>query len=103
MASGGVSAKPGGRSSPPKRVTTHFYATDPFELIHAMIDKIEVAASDQRGKADVALIGALAAIVECAPSPNENAASEGGDVGRVLVVAGAGCQRYLGGVSFAQA
>ena len=64
--------------------------TEAFDAIRSLIERIEVHAGAKRGQPDVILIGALAAILDFASA--EKSAS---DVGRVLVVAGAGYQRCL--------
>jgi hypothetical protein len=64
-----------------------------MEIIRSLIERIEVHAGQQRGKADVILVGALAQILTFTRQKN-NAASNG-DGGRVLMVAGARYQRCL--------
>ena len=59
-----------------------------MEIIRSMIDRIEVRAGEERGKAEVILVGALAQILTFTQQ-NKTAASNGSD-GRVLMVAGVG-------------
>ena len=59
-----------------------------MEIIRSMIDRIEVTAGQERGKAEVILVGALAQILTFTQQ-NKTAASNGSD-GRVLMVAGVG-------------
>ncbi|MBT4084608.1 MAG: recombinase family protein [Alphaproteobacteria bacterium] len=59
-----------------------------MEIIRSMIDHIEVHAGEERGEAEVILVGALAQILAFTQQ-NNTAASNGSD-GRVLMVAGAG-------------
>nr|MBC8269582.1 hypothetical protein [Rhodospirillaceae bacterium] len=58
-----------------------------MEIIRSMIDRIEVSVGEERGKAEVILVGALAQILTFTQQ-NKTAASNGSD-GRVLLVAGA--------------
>jgi len=58
-----------------------------------LIDRVEVTAGAERGKPNVVLVGALAAILAFTQNNNAALISENG--GRVLLVAGACCQRYL--------
>ena len=64
-----------------------------MDLIRAMVDRIEVHEGPERGKPDVTLVGALAAIL--AFTQQDKTAAPCGDGGRVLMVAGARNQRYL--------
>ena len=59
-----------------------------MDLIRAMVDRIEVHEGPERGKPDVTLVGALAAIL--AFTQQDKTAAPGGDGGRVLMVAGVG-------------
>ena len=59
-----------------------------MEIIRSMIDRIEVSAGQERGKAEVILVGALVQILTFTQQ-NKTAASNGSD-GRVLMVAGVG-------------
>ena len=62
-----------------------------MDAIRSMIDRIEVSAGEARGEPHVLLVGALAAVLQFASAPRtQNAATEGGGVGRVLLVAGVG-------------
>jgi glucose-6-phosphate dehydrogenase assembly protein OpcA len=64
-----------------------------MEIIRSMIDRIEVSAGDRRGAPQVLLVGALASILDYAAmseAQTQNAASGGGGVCRVLMVAGVG-------------
>ena len=64
-----------------------------MDIIRSLIDRIKVAEGEERGKPDVILVGALAAILAF---PQKNTAaliSENG--GRVFLVAGARNRRYL--------
>ncbi|MCR9074120.1 MAG: recombinase family protein [Alphaproteobacteria bacterium] len=63
-----------------------------MEIIRSLIDRIEISPGAKRGHAEVLLVGALASILDYASSPTaqtQNAASGGGGVCRVLLVAGA--------------
>jgi acetyl-CoA carboxylase alpha subunit len=64
-----------------------------MDLIRSMIERIEVHSGQVRGKPDVILIGALAQIL--AFTQQKTTAASNGSDGRVLMVAGARCQRYL--------
>jgi site-specific DNA recombinase len=66
--------------------TTKHRAT---EIIRSLIEKIVVSPTGQRGKSDVVLHGALASILAYA-SETARSAVVSYDVGRVLMVAGAG-------------
>ena len=59
-----------------------------MDIIRSLIDRIEVAEGAERGKPDVILIGALAAIL--AFTQNDNAALISENGGRVFLVAGVG-------------
>ncbi len=61
-----------------------------MEIIRGLIERIEVAPGDMRGKANVTLFGALASILDFAMGPaNAKATADGGSC-RVSMVAGAG-------------
>jgi site-specific DNA recombinase len=64
-----------------------------MDIIRSLIDRIEVAEGADRGKPDVVLIGALAAILAFTQNNTAALISENG--GRVLFVAGARYRRYL--------
>ena len=66
--------------------TTKHQAT---EIIRSIIEKIVVSPTDQRGKSDVVLHGALASILAYASDTAQSGVVSSG-VGRVLLVAGAG-------------
>ena len=66
--------------------TTKHQAT---EIIRSMIEKIVVSPTSQRGKSDVVLHGALASILAYA-SDTAQSGVVSSNVGRVLLVAGAG-------------
>ena len=68
-----------------------------MELIRSMIEKIEVHDGEERGKPDVILVGVLAQIL--AFTQQNNTAASNGSGGRVLMVAGARCQRFRTPVS----
>ena len=59
------------------------------DIIHSLVDRVEVHAGERRGETQVNLVGALAQILDFASTQSKTAAS-GGDGGRVLLVAGAG-------------
>ena len=59
-----------------------------MDIIRSLIDRIEVTEGTERGKPDVVLIGALAAILAFTQNNTAALISENG--GRVLLVAGAG-------------
>jgi site-specific DNA recombinase len=69
-------------------LTDDIFRHQAMDIIRSMIDHIEVRASEERGKPDVILVGALAQIIAYSQQ-NKTAASLGSD-GRVLMVAGAG-------------
>ena len=58
-----------------------------MDIIRSLIDRIEVTEGTERGKPDVVLIGALAAILAFTQNNTAALISENG--GRVLLVAGA--------------
>ena len=58
---------------------------DAFDAIRSLIERIEVRPGAERGRPDVTLVGALAAILDFA----SRAGNLSGD-GRVLLVAGVG-------------
>ena len=64
-----------------------------MDIIRSLIDRVEVTEGTERGKPEVTLVGALAAILGYA-SQIKTATSDR-DGGRVLMVAGARNQRYL--------
>jgi len=64
-----------------------------MDIIRSLIDRIEVTEGAERGKPDVVLVGALAAIL--AFTQNNTAALISENDGRVLLVAGARNRRYL--------
>jgi hypothetical protein len=64
-----------------------------MDIIRALIDRVEVAEGAERGKPDVILAGALAAILAFTQKNTGALISENG--GRVLLVAGARNRRYL--------
>ena len=69
-----------------KKAPTKLQAT---EVIRSLIQKIVVSATSKRGKCDIVLQGALACILQYASDPDEGDTTSS-NVGRVLLVAGAG-------------
>jgi site-specific DNA recombinase len=63
------------------------------EIIRSLLDRIEIHPGQERGHCDVMIVGALAQIVAFAQQKTTAASSGRG--GTFLMVAGAGCQRYL--------
>ncbi len=61
-----------------------------MEIIRGLIERIEVAPGDMRGKANVTLYGALASILDFAVGATNAKATANGGLCRVLMVAGAG-------------
>ena len=59
-----------------------------MDIIRSLIDRIKVAEGEERGKPDVILVGALAAILAFTQKNTAALISENG--GRALLVAGAG-------------
>ena len=64
-----------------------------MDIIRSLIDRVEVTEAADRGKPNVVLVGALAAILTF--TQNNTAALMSEDGGRVLMVAGARNRRYL--------
>jgi site-specific DNA recombinase len=61
-----------------------------MEIVRSMIDHIEVSESETGGEPQLLLVGTLAAVLDfAAAATNKKAATVGGGVGRVLMVAGA--------------
>ena len=61
-----------------------------MEIIRGLIERIEVAPGEGRGKANVALYGALASILDFAMGATHAKATADGGLCRVLLVAGVG-------------
>ena len=72
--------------------------TQAMELIRSLIERIEVFPGQKRGNPEVTLIGALAQILTFGQTKTPTATSLEDD-GRVLMVAGAGCQPFRTPVS----
>ena len=61
-----------------------------MEIVRGLVERIEVRPGAKRGRPEVALVGALASLLDFACSERKAAAGAGADGGRVLLVAGAG-------------
>lgn len=83
---GGLYAKKVGEL--PALLTDDATRTQAMDIIRSLIDRIEVTAGVERGKPNVVLIGALAAILAFTQNNNAALISENG--GRILLVAGEG-------------
>ena len=62
-----------------------------MEIIRSLVERIDIAPSATRGKAEVTLYGALASILDFAMGATNAKATADGGLCRVLLVAGAGC------------
>ena len=83
---GGLYAKKVGEL--PALLTDDATRTQAMDIIRSLIDRVEVTAGVERGKPNVVLIGALAAILALTQNNNAALISENG--GRILLVAGEG-------------